>query len=167
MSKGTNTLDEKGILERFKMIREYRGLSQESVGVWFGISKQALGKKEAGKIAGFSLSDIQIYLERTEIDARFLFGQIDKIEDADLRIAKKISNLTELTEKIESLQNAYRAEEVREDPLSYRVKINEPLRKIVSKIAYLEGNVLHEIDIYLTGFLAGMGISARERASGE
>ena len=65
------------ILERFRKIRENRNLSQEDVSGWYKLKKQARGAKERGEIAGFSLMDIQLYIEKMEIDARWLFGQID------------------------------------------------------------------------------------------
>ena len=141
-------------MDRLIEIRKYRRLTQEEVANWFGMSKQGWQKKEAGKITGFDLHDIGLFLEKTGIDARYLFGKINRIEDADLLSQRNKSiNYEDLYQKINDLENKILPVKDK-DPIAYRVSINEPLRKLVSKIQYLDAHMIEKVDVLITGFLA-------------
>ena len=72
------------IFDRLKRIRVYRQLRQKDIADWYGISVQSWGNKERGKEGGFGLAEIKLFLEKANIDPRYLFGAIENIEDADL-----------------------------------------------------------------------------------
>lgn len=72
------------IYQRLKEVRKQRGLRQEDVAQWYGLSGASYGRKEKGREGGFGPSELQLFIERTHVDARYLFGQIESFERADL-----------------------------------------------------------------------------------
>jgi transcriptional regulator with XRE-family HTH domain len=72
------------IFERIKRVRKERKLTQKDVADWFGISDASYGRKEKGQEGGFGPAEIQTFIEKTRVDARYLFGQLDVWEEADL-----------------------------------------------------------------------------------
>lgn len=149
-----------GIGDRIRQIRKYRGLSQDDVAGWFGIKKQSWGAKERGEIAGFSLADIQLFLEKTQIDARWLFGQIDvPIEEADLRLRGPEKTLTQqMIEEIQELRK--RTRPLKElDPLAERVVTDTALRHLVELLVRRRGSFER-----IEGYLEGLEEGSRETA---
>lgn len=143
-----------GLTERLKRIREYRHLSQETMAEWLGITKQAWGRKERGEIAGFSIEDLATVLQKTDIDARYLCGQIDRIEDADLTnpLKPEMDLSAELLHEIRELRKL-KAPTSSEDKILHRVRVSERLYDFVKKVAYLDPPVLQRLDDMVSGFL--------------
>lgn len=108
-----------------KEMREYRHQSQEDFAAILGVSKQAYGKKERGESDGFSPDDFEKLLEKMEIDARWLFGQIQgPIEASDFRITGGKSDAAEMKEFLNEYRdfkktlstNDYVCERIKTDP---------------------------------------------------
>lgn len=146
------------VRERMRIVREERGLSQDTVAEWFGISKQAYGKKERGEADGFSPEDFAVFVEKTEIDARWLFGQLGDIpfSGGDLRISKPrdsdvdtIAKMAEEYRRIEEQRSKrdWVAEKVTTDPeLRSAVELLVRNRSFVSRvIGYLEIKELEKV----------------------
>ena len=151
------------VFERIRQIRKYRHLTQDDIASWFNISPQSWGQKEKGKEGGFGPTEIQFFLEKTQIDARYIFGQIDKIEDSDLRFNKKEENIVSAVremaleyEKKLSLINK------KEDPLLSKLRINKPLRDILEKLANLPANDLYAIDGLIFSYQATKSSSQKK-----
>lgn len=131
------------VRDRLKVIRKYRGVAQEKIAEWVGISKQAWGKKERGEIDGFSPEDFQIILEKTDIDARWLFGQMGNtpIEQADLRIKSDTSEdqtaIAEMIREYKQLKEQYKDR----DSLTERVQSDFELRECVELLINNRGQV--------------------------
>ena len=144
--------------ERIKEIRKYRRLSQDDVAAWFGIKKQSWGAKERGEIGGFSLADIQLFLEKTQIDSRWLFGQIDvPIEEADLKLRGPERSLTQqMIDEIQELRK--RTRPLKElDPLAERVVNDTSLRRIVELLIRRRSSFER-----IQGYLEGLEEGSRE-----
>lgn len=141
------------IFSRIQEIRQYRKLTQADVADWFSISKQSWSRKERGTEGGLGPAELQTFLEKTEIDARYIFNQIDSIEEADLRRKKTIiKDYSDLVNVISDLKD--KVFSVKEkDPVAYRVSINNTLHKVVERIQYLDGSMLERIDSLIIGFL--------------
>lgn len=141
MSRDFTTLDT--IRDRLRALRKYRGVAQEEIASWLGISKQAWGKKERGEINGFSPEDFKIILENTAIDARWLFGQLGDtpIEQADLRISKTTSvdqnTISEMLEEYKHLKEGYKDR----DSMTERLQQDHELRKCVDLLIMHRGQV--------------------------
>ncbi len=141
--------------ERLKDIREYRGLSQSTVAEWFDMTKQAWGRKERGEIKGFSPDDFVIFLEKTQVDARWLFGQMEgPIQDADLRTRRDEPKYGELVQQIKELRDQVGATS-KDDPVAHRVAINQSLREHVQMIQFLDAGMINKINIMVYGYLQG------------
>lgn len=143
------------IAERMRRIREYRGLSQETVAAWFKMSKQAWGRKERGEIKGFSPDDFGLYLKKTEIDARWLFGQMSgPIEDADLRSHRTDVKYDDLVLEVRQMRQQI-GETSKDDLVAHRVAVNQTLREHVQMIQFLDASVLNRITAMVYGYLQG------------
>lgn len=153
------------VLDRMIEIRKYRRLTQADVAEWFGLSKQGYQKKESGKIIGINPSDLEIFLKKTNIDARYLFGQIDDIEEADLsKQKKKPADYTDLVNEINTLKD--KVTSVKEkDPVAYRVSINNPLRNIAEKLQFLDAALLEKIDAMILGYLSSLSENQNKKES--
>lgn len=153
------------IFERIQNIRKYRNLTQETVASWFNLSKQSWSRKERGIEGGFGPEEILTFLNKTSIDARYLFNQIDKIEDADLKQpSKKITDYSDLVYEINTLKDKVTSVQEK-DPIAYRVSINNPLRSIAEKLQFLDAAVLEKIETLVMGYLASMSDSNNKKES--
>jgi len=100
-----------------------------------GISDRAWGKIERGETKSLSFSDIEKLLLNTQIDARWLFGQIQgPIEEADLRLRGPEKALTQqLLEEVQELRK--RTRPLKElHPLAEKVLTDLELRRLVEKL---------------------------------
>ena len=156
-----------GIADRMRQIREYRKLSQETVASWFAVTKQAWGRKERGEIRGFSPDDFELYLKKTEIDARWLFGQMDgPIEDADLRVREREIHYDDLVSEVREMRQQL-GDVAKDDPVAHRVAINQTLREHVQMIQFLDASVLERINTLVYGYLQGRKDNPAERGPEE
>ena len=129
------------IFDRLKRIRVYRQLRQKDIADWYGISVQSWGNKERGKEGGFGLAEIKLFLEKANIDPRYLFGAIENIEDADLlRTESEEHSLTkELIKEVREYRK--RNKPLKElDPLADRVISDSALRDLVKRLLNHRGH---------------------------
>ena len=140
------------IIERIKIARKYRGYSQAEMAELFDIAPASWGRKESGKIAGFSPKDFTIFLKKVEIDARWIFGQVEgPIEDYDLRdrpvqyVSRE--DIFLLTEELKELRTRNRSE----DSLVNSIQLDLQLRKLVHKLMNIPENLYEKIEGYLDG----------------
>jgi transcriptional regulator with XRE-family HTH domain len=157
-AKGLNL----SIFSRIKQIATYRNLPQTEIGTWFGISPAAWGKRERGESKGFPLDELQTFLEKTQIDARWLFGQIEgPIEEADLRLrGPEKSLIQQLAEEVKELRK--RTRPLKElDPLADRIVNDVVLKRIVEKMIRKRAS-LHQVEGYIDGLEAGLADGKKE-----
>lgn len=78
-------------MEKIIMVRKHRNYSQSQMAELLGITQASWGRKESGKIHGFSFDDISKILNFLNVDSRWIFGQLDcSMEDALLDNKKSI-----------------------------------------------------------------------------
>jgi len=126
------------------------------------MSDRAWGKVERGETKSLSFDNFQLFLEKTQIDARWLFGQMEgPIEEADLRLRGPEKTLTQqMIEEIQELRK--RTRPLKElDPLAERVVTDEALRRLVELLirrrSYFER---------IRGYLEGIEEGSREAGEG-
>lgn len=149
--------------DRLIGIRKYRDLTQAECAQWFGLSPSSYGRKERGREGGLGPEELRLFLEKTQIDARWLLGQLDgPIEHADLRLHAPEKALTErLLEEIQELRK--RTRPLKElDPLAERVVSDLELRRLVEKLLRRRAH-FKRIEGYLEGLEEGLSES-QERA---
>ena len=103
------------IFERIRKIRKERKLTQDDVAQWYGVSAASYGRKERGAEGGFGPAELQRFVAETHIDARYLFGQIDSFEKADLTREENVSVESDIKE-IKSLLKTKIPDAVIQDP---------------------------------------------------
>ena len=140
------------VFERIREVRKYRHLTQDNIAEWFNISKQSWSRKERGTEGGLGPEQLKLFIEKTKIDARYIFGQIDSLEEADLtRQTERKKDYSDLVNEIQSLKTHVQG--VKEsDPVAYRVSINNALHRVVEKIQYLDAGYLERVDALIQGF---------------
>ena len=144
-------------IERIKIARKYRGYSQAEMAALFNIAPPSWGRKEAGKIAGFSPQDFKRFLDKVEIDARWIFGQVDgPIEEYDLR-ARSVSYVSneEIFVLMEELK-LLKTKDTGEDALARRVQVDASLRNLVQKLIHIPRHLYGKIEGYLDGITGGI-----------
>ncbi len=144
--------------EKLIRIRKYRNLTQSECAGWFELSTSSYGRKERGKEGGLGPEQIQLFLERTQIDSRWLFGQIDvPIEEADLRLRGPERSLTQqMIDEIQELRK--RTRPLKElDPLAERVVNDTSLRRIVELLIRRRSSFER-----IQGYLEGLEEGSRE-----
>lgn len=152
------------IFERLKEIRKYRKLTQEKVAGWYGITKQSWGKKEKGQEGGLGPKEIQLFLEKTQMDPNYLFGQLDSLEEADLTkkdrpdfksVQKALKDLQQKVQPIEKM-----------DHVAERLMANRELYDLVKLMMYWDGSIIRRIADIVLGFSHGMDFEKQKaRAS--
>lgn len=74
------------VFERLKDIQKRRDLKNKQIAEWYPkFGAAAFGRKSKGEEGGFGLREIKKFLDETEVDAAYLFDQIEDFEEADLR----------------------------------------------------------------------------------
>lgn len=103
------------VFERLREIRERRGITQKVAAQWFkdlrgkSLTEASFGRKEKGKEGGYGPDIIKRLLDETHMDARYVFGQIDDINQADLDLhepeeSKYQREILEAAQKYNKLQ---------------------------------------------------------------
>lgn len=124
-----------------KEIRKYRRNSQEDFASWLGVTKQAYGKKERGEADGFSAGDFEAILEKTDIDARWLFGQMKgAIEGADLRISGGSDDAADVHEIVTEYRT-WKESLSKDDGLLQRLHGDPELKECVELLIQNRGEV--------------------------
>ncbi len=144
------------VRERLKRLREYRGKSQEDFARLLNIGQQAYSKKERGDSDGFSPEDFSRILKETQIDARWLFGQMDgEIETADLRIRPVPEEQTDMISFMREYREI-RKSTAKRDALSDRLQSDPELRELVTRLVEKRG-YLGRVLGYLDAVVEGLG----------
>jgi transcriptional regulator with XRE-family HTH domain len=71
---------------RVRAMRRYRRVKQVEAGAIINVTQSTYSLKEAGEIAYFSAAELALLLAAWNFDARWPFGQIESIEEADLSL---------------------------------------------------------------------------------
>jgi transcriptional regulator with XRE-family HTH domain len=145
---------------RLQAIRKYRRLQQRDMARLLQIGQSSYSQKERGIEGGLSPQQIEKILDETQIDARWLFGQIDvPIEEADLRLRGPEKTLTQqMIEEIQELRK--RTRPLKElDPLAERVVTDTALRRLVELLIRRRGSFER-----IEGYLEGLEEGSRETA---
>lgn len=140
---------------RIQFARSQKGYTQEEFAtkVSMGISNWKKIEQGNRKISIDLILTINLILK---LDIRYYFGEIPYEEALNPEARYK-----DLVESIESLKKKVMSpQEI--DPIAERVMINNDLNNLVRKIVYLPGELLRELDSYISGFLAGKGIPASQ-----
>lgn len=149
------------VFERIKAVRRARNLSQEEVASWFSVSKQSYGRKERGIEGGFGPGEIALFLERTQVDARYLFGQIDSFEEADLRNKESASKIDQLLSQAAMVQAKLEKVERRVEPpkgasrLAERIAANAELQALLDLVQFWDGMMLRRFTDVAYGYVSG------------
>jgi hypothetical protein len=139
-----------------------RLLAREAVKV-LNMSDRAWGKIERGETPSLTFDNLQLFIEKTQIDTRWLFGQMDTaIEEADLRLRGPERTLTQqMIEEIQELRK--RTRPLRElDPLAERVVNDNALRRIVELLIRRRSSFER-----IQGYLEGLEEGSREAGEDE
>jgi transcriptional regulator with XRE-family HTH domain len=159
--------------EKIKKLREYLSLTQEAFANRIGLKKSHISMVERGE-RGLSFDQLSRIAQTYHMDARWFFGQLDSVEEADL--SKRGDPSKSITETfIEQLQrqNA-EIEELRRhvkpvsevDPLAKSVMTNPEIRAIVTHLQNLDGAVLREVQGLIYGYLSRFRDDNEEPKSG-
>jgi len=140
------------IFDRIRRVRKYRELTQDDVAKWFKISGASYGRKEKGKEGGFGPGELQIFVEKTNIDARYLFGQIDSLDRADLTLAHPTDAGKELSEIKEIIKTKI-PDAIKRDNL-YVALMKQGIRNIISEIKNWDETKLDMIWAFINGMKA-------------
>lgn len=93
-------------MARIVRVRKHREIPQASIAELLNISKAAWSSKERGDIKGFSFDDVQTIINYLQVDARWVFGQIEiPLEMALLDKHDNISNSKFMTSDINEEYN--------------------------------------------------------------
>jgi transcriptional regulator with XRE-family HTH domain len=154
------------ISTRFRVFREYFQLTQPELADALGISKQTVSAIES-EGRGLTRERVQQIVDRFQVDARFFFGQLDTIEEADLAKRKedpKKSRLELIDENVREIKRAMRpAENI--DKVAERVMLNRELREFVEMIQFWDANKLRRFKDIAYGFISGESYSSEREES--
>lgn len=133
---------------RLKRLRTYRDYSPEQLAEWLKISRQAWYKKETS--GSITLDQLGVLCERADIDARYFTGQIEEIEEADLRRSHRSRGYEEVVETNRQLAETVRefTEQYRpsgEDPVLQRVRINRDLYELAELLSKEESRLINKV----------------------
>jgi hypothetical protein len=137
-----------GVLERLKQVRKHLGFSQDDIAEWFPrkksghLSGASWGRKERGIEHGLEPEMLRVFIEKTKIDARYLFGQIN-----DLRFIDKGESSSDTTAAILQLQKTVQEKipsAAKNDP-DYDAFAKKEIRDIVRLLKPLDATVLNRI----------------------
>jgi transcriptional regulator with XRE-family HTH domain len=144
------------VFNRLKAIRKYRNLTQEDIAEWFNISSASYGRKEKGIEGGLGLEEIQTILDKTEIDSRFLFGRLDNIVDADLKLrgGKSESAMESLQREMKEIKEKV-SPITKLDPVAERVIVNQALRDLVELVQFWDATQIRRFTDMAYSYIQG------------
>jgi transcriptional regulator with XRE-family HTH domain len=127
--------------DRLKQLREHKRASQADFAKLLGISQQAYGKKERGESDGFSPGDFEKILKDTQIDARWLFGQLEvPIEQADFSMTSPQGDAAEVHQIVAEFKT-WKESISKDDKLLDRIQSDPELRQCVELLIENRGEV--------------------------
>lgn len=142
--------------DRIRRYREYKSLSQEQLAERIGVTKAHVSDMENGrKKPSFPL--LKHLVDGLKIDARYLLGQLETPEEADIEARgddPSRSRLERLAEKIDELTLKVRPAE-KLDPVAERVMVNRDLRELVEMVQFFEAGTLRRFTDMAYAYVAG------------
>lgn len=161
-------MQETDVAEIFTRFVNYTGLSQIQIAQRLGVSKQKISAiSKEGR--GLTRETIQRICDEFNIDARYFFGQVKRIEDADLSREENqkssafeetvLRKLNELNEKTATRSDL--------DPVAKRVMIDAALYELVETVQHWDGGMLHRLKDIAYGFATGKAYQAESDSSRE
>ena len=148
-------------MERIQQVRKYRSLTQDEVAEWFGLSGASWGRKERGKEKGLEPDMLLIFIEKTQIDPRFIFGQIDSLDAADMRKPSPPDQAAAILQLARAVEEKIPSA-AKNDP-DYDAFAKQEIRQIVRLLKPLEANALYRV----LGFVQAVaGSDKKEKAAG-
>ena len=144
---------------RLKAFREYRGLSQTEFAKAAGIKSSHMSAIEREDSSPTSIV-LEKLIESNHIDGRWVFGQLERVEDADLLRAPavKTEDVAKRLAAIEGKLAETSAVAESFDPIAYSVRVKPALKELVTLVKDYEPAVIQEVRALAYGFLAGRGI---------
>lgn len=156
--------------DRIKHIREHRNMGQEDLAAKYGNSQQAWSKRETNEEAaeGMPLGVAIKLLNDQEIDARFLFGQIESIEDSDRRLKSyKNRDLTmELLDEVKELRKLKKPQG-EENQLLQMLRLKPRLQDICDKIKLMDDTMLAKIEYMIDVLILNRDYDKSKKDEGE
>lgn len=125
--------------ERLAKVRNRATLTQEEVARWEGKTKQAIANREAKEDPVMGLKAIAQLLDATKTDARYLFGQLDDIGLADVRISDAPAAMSEMLTEYKDMKRREN-ERTSENSIGARVENDDLLRRIVVRLLKLRSS---------------------------
>ena len=153
-------------------LRKYLGFQTAAeFGRALGIAKQTASQLE-NKGIGFTTERIQQIVDTWDIDARYFFGQIDNIEDADINKRngdKRLSHTEQLVNQVHKL--TMEIENIKDkisptkelDVVTDRVRVNPDLRSVVKLFYTKPLHVLEGIKAIIVYYLNFKESEKKER----
>ena len=149
---------------RIKAIRDHLELGQAEFAEKLGKAKSYISNIENDQRSP-SIDVIELIVSEFQVDARWLFGQLERIDEAFIS-ADRAPTTENLLRRMEQLESKVIPMKDR-DPLLERVAGNAELREIIDMVKFYEGNTLREIRALIYGYVAGdrRGDSSRDAAT--
>lgn len=138
--------------EKVKRLREYKRMTADEFGAVLGLKRQSVHMIESNN-RGLNFYQIKDICQKLKIDSHYFFENIENPAEADLTLPGVMSDHEAVKQLLDKIKQ-YSPDE--QDPVAYRVSINQPLRSIVEKLIYLDGSVLNKLDGYISGYLASL-----------
>jgi transcriptional regulator with XRE-family HTH domain len=154
---------------RLKAFREYRGLSQSEFAAAAGIKSSHMSAIEREESSPTVLV-LEKLIESNQIDGRWLFGQLSRVEDADLRAhPESIVKATTVADRLAAIEERLaEAGAMAEsfDPIAFQVRSKPALRDLVTLVKDYDAPTLREVRALAYGYVAGSSPRTTERYAG-
>jgi len=136
------------VYDRLRTARKFRGKTQEDIAGLFGWKKQTYGAKENGNEGGLNPDRLKVVLDELQIDARYIFCQIDDIEKADLTKPENVTDKQEMIEEMYESWKMQKEEELQKDKYYSRLQTDKLLRDCVDLLIQ-DRSAIQEVMGYL------------------
>jgi transcriptional regulator with XRE-family HTH domain len=156
MPKQAEVTGSKLLGSRLREFREYLGQTQAEFGDIAGVGASHVSGIELGQSSP-TLLVLEKLIIGHQMDGRWLFGQIDRVEDADLskRSTAKTEDVLTRLSAIEGRLAETGAIAKEFDPIAYAVKVKPALKDLVAFVKDFDTNVINEIKGVVFGYVAG------------
>jgi len=151
------------VFERLKVARKQRDKTQKDCARELGITDASYGRKEKGKEGGLGPEELARLATFLEVDARFLLGQIDSWERADLKNPERDQIDPRVIDAIDARLNPTNGDKEL-SKLMERLRIDAKLREHTLRLARQPGDIIEMVDAYARFLLAEKN-EISERAS--
>lgn len=157
---------------RVKEVRDHFGnLSQEEFGRRLGLKKSAISLIENNE-RGLSAELIQKIADAFPVDPRWFFGQIDRIEEADLSVRgenPRQSSTEVLISLVREQSASIQQIERRIIPMPGAEKLSDQiagkpeLKALIEKVRHWDATALRRLSDIATGLDAGIDVEKKRR----